>query len=287
MGQAVAIESRSARSRRRVRVGRLWIDCLTQQEALVAIHDLVACGDGGAVFTPNVDHIVAAERDAALRGAYRRSSLRLADGVPVVIGSRVLGTPIPEKLSGSDMMRPIAQLAAENRWRVYLLGGAPGAAERAARRMRSEWGVDVVGVDDARIALHADPSDLPVIARIRDAKPDLVLVGLGAPKQELWIDRVTRVLAPAVFIGVGASIEFVSGDLKRAPAWVSRIGFEWFYRLMQEPARLWRRYLINDPKFLCILRHMRRLPPDRRVEWINQPAPADVSPVHALGGESL
>jgi N-acetylglucosaminyldiphosphoundecaprenol N-acetyl-beta-D-mannosaminyltransferase len=167
---------------------------------------------------------------------------------------------LPEKLSGSDMVWPIAQLAGARGWRVYLLGGSPGAAAEAADRLRRDYGVNVVGTDDGRVPMHADPkADGAIVERIRRARPHLVFVGLGAPKQELFIDRMWDGLAPAVSIGVGASIDFIAGRLKRSPAILSTIGLEWLYRLAQEPRRLWRRYLVQDPRFvLLVLRTLRR-----------------------------
>jgi N-acetylglucosaminyldiphosphoundecaprenol N-acetyl-beta-D-mannosaminyltransferase len=222
--------------------------------ALAAIEALVDRGQGGAVFTPNVDHVVSAEDDAGLRAAYAGVSLSLADGQPVVWASRLLRTPLPAKISGSDLVWPLMQLAARRGWGVYLLGGAPGAARGAADRLVRELGVRVVGVDDARIPLEATPGavDAP-LERIRAARPDLVLVGLGAPKQERWIHRSRAGLGPAVALGIGASLDFLAGQVTRAPAWMSRAGLEWFYRLLQEPRRMAYRYLVKDPRFLAIL----------------------------------
>ncbi|GJG89208.1 N-acetylmannosaminyltransferase [Gemmatimonadetes bacterium T265] len=235
-------------------MGELWVDVLTRGDALHALDVLVARGEGGAVFTPNVDHVVMAERDEAFRAAYAGASLSLADGAPVVWASHVLRPRVPEKLSGSDMLLPIARLAASRGWRVYLLGGGPGSVAEAARRLRDEHGVHVVGTDDARIASEPDPAlDAPVVARLRAARPDLVFVALGAPKQELFIARSLAGMGPVVAVGVGASLDFLAGTLRRSPAWMSRAGLEWLYRLGQEPRRLWRRYLIQDPKFVLVV----------------------------------
>ncbi len=254
-----------AATRPRLRVGALWVDVVTREEALDALDALVARGEGGSVFTPNVDHVVMAERDAAFRDAYDGASLSLADGAPLVWASHLLQPAVPEKLSGSDMLVPMARLAARRGWRVYLLGGGPGSAAEAARRLRDEHGVHVVGTDDARISATSDPaSDGPVLARLRAARPDLVFVALGAPKQELFIARARGAMGPAVAVGVGASLDFLAGALRRSPAWMSRVGLEWLYRLCQEPRRLWRRYLIQDPKFaLVVLKTLCRSRPER------------------------
>ena len=256
--------------RPRLRVGELWVDVLTRDQALDALDALVAHGEGGSVFTPNVDHVVMVEHDAAFRAAYARAKLSFADGTPVVWASRLLRPVIPEKLSGSDMLLPMAQLAARRGWRVYVLGGGPGSAAEAARRLRDEHGVRIVGTDDARISGHPDAAlDRPVTARIRAARPDLVFVGLGAPKQELFIDRSLADMGPVVAIGVGASLDFLAGAVRRSPAWMSRAGLEWLYRLCQEPRRLWRRYLVQDPRFvLLVLRTLCR-PRHERVAYVS------------------
>ena len=254
--------------RAQLRLGRLWVDVVTREGALATLAALVAEGAGGAVYTPNVDHVVMAERDDAFQAAYAGANLSLADGVPLVWASRLLRPAFPEKLSGSDMLVPMARLAAERGWGVYLLGGGPGAAAEAARRMREEFGVRVVGVDDGVVSRHPDPaSDAAVIARIRQARPELVFVGLGAPKQELFIARARAHLGPAVCVGVGASLDFLAGTLRRSPAWMSRAGLEWLYRLGQEPRRLWRRYLVQDPAFALVVLRTLLSPRAERVRW--------------------
>jgi N-acetylglucosaminyldiphosphoundecaprenol N-acetyl-beta-D-mannosaminyltransferase len=253
------------RGRPRVRLGELWIDSLTFAEALDEIAALVRAGRGGSVFTPNVDHIMLAETHSGLREAYRDASLALVDGKPLLWASRLLGTPLPEKVSGSDLVMPIAALAAARGWGVYLLGGAPGVAEEAAARLRRFCGVRIVGCDAPQISADGScEADRLVIERIRRAAPQVIMVALGAPKQELWIRRVLPHLRPAVLVGIGASLNFVAGRVRRAPRWMSSLGLEWLYRLGQEPRRLWRRYLVRDPMFLLVvLRMVRFARPER------------------------
>ena len=249
-----------ARTRTRVRLGELWIDSLTFAEALDEVAELVHAGAGGAVYTPNVDHVMLAEAHAGFREAYEHTSLSLADGMPLLWASRLLGTPLPEKVSGSDLVMPIAALAAARGWGVYLLGGAPGVAEEAAARLRRFCGVRIVGCDTPQIALDGGcEADRLVIERIRRAAPQIVFVALGAPKQELWIRRMLPHVRPAVLVGIGASLDFVAGRVRRAPPWLSSLGLEWLYRLGQEPRRLWRRYLVRDPQFLLVALRMLRV----------------------------
>jgi N-acetylglucosaminyldiphosphoundecaprenol N-acetyl-beta-D-mannosaminyltransferase len=238
----------------RVRIGQIEVDSVTFDDALAKIAELVDRGNGGAVFTPNVDHVVKAEKHMEFRRAYSRADLCLADGMPIVWASRLLGSPLPEKVSGSDLVLPLARLAAERRWRLYFLGGAPGVAEEAGETMTRELGLRVVGTDSPVVHGDGGMDDADEwLERLRAARPDLVLVALGAPKQELWSDRFRNQITPAVAIGVGGSLDFITGRIKRAPAWMSRAGLEWLFRLGQEPRRMWRRYLIEDPRFVAIV----------------------------------
>jgi N-acetylglucosaminyldiphosphoundecaprenol N-acetyl-beta-D-mannosaminyltransferase len=248
---------------KRVRIGAAIIDDLTLPEALQAIVALVERRQGGAVFTPNVDHVVLLEDDARLRDAYASASLSLADGQVVVWASRLLGTRLRTRVSGSDLIRPLLEIASGKRWRVYLLGAREGAAAQAAERLQREApGVVVVGIDPRRVDVDqaAERHD-DLIASIREARPDLVLVALGCPKQEILIHRIAGAVRPAVCIGLGAGIDFLAGAVPRAPRWVSGAGLEWLYRLAREPRRLWRRYLLRDPRFFLIL--LRELGPLR------------------------
>ena len=237
----------------RFRVGELDVDVVDLAGALDGIEQLVRSGRGGAVFTPNVDHVVNARRLPALARAYARADLSLADGMPVVWASRLLGPRLPERVAGSDLAGPLLRRAAAHRWRVYLLGGGPGAAEEAGRRLGDD-GVTVVGVDGARVNADGAVAE-EVLERILRARPQLLLVGLGSPKQELFIDRYRERLGETVAFACGAVIDFLAGNLPRAPRWMSHAGLEWAYRLAREPRRLWRRYLVDDPAFLGIVLH--------------------------------
>jgi N-acetylglucosaminyldiphosphoundecaprenol N-acetyl-beta-D-mannosaminyltransferase len=245
----------------RLRIGSIEIDSLTFAEALDAIAAMVAGGRGGAVLTPNLDHVVLAEDDPRFRSAYQSATLSVVDGKPLVWASHLLGRPLPEKISGSDLVWPLLERAEREGWRVYLLGGGPGVADQAAARITARHPrIVIAGTDAPRIDMDAPASSrADVLDRLRAARPDVVLVGLGAPKQELWIAEADPMLRGPVLLGVGASLDFLAGTLRRAPRWMSASGLEWLYRLGQEPRRLWRRYLVRDPRFLLILlRDLRR-----------------------------
>lgn len=240
--------------KRRIRVGALEVDSLDRHEALDAIVRLVREGRGGTVFTPNVDHVVQAEHDVAFREAYGRAALSLVDGMPVMWAARWLGTPLPEKLSGSDLFEPLVERAAAESLRIALVGGAPGVADRAAENLKRRFPtLQIVETMSPRLGLSVTEEEKTSVERLSKAKADLVFVCLGAPKQELFSDRNRQLLAPAVLIGFGAAVDFAAGTVPRAPAWMSRAGLEWAYRLGREPRRLAARYLLRDPEFFKIV----------------------------------
>jgi N-acetylglucosaminyldiphosphoundecaprenol N-acetyl-beta-D-mannosaminyltransferase len=238
-----------------VSFGPIRADAVTRHEALQKVEEMVQRCKGGVVFTPNVDHVVLADANPSMRAAYSRANLALADGMPLLWAARLLRTALPEKVSGSDFVPFILEYAAKVGWKVYFLGGGAGIAARARDRVSKKLpSLHVVGVDAPDINLNdSSEARAAIVGRIRTAGPDLVFVALGAPKQELWIDLVRDDLCPAVLLGVGGTLDFLSGNVRRAPLWVSRVGLEWLFRLFQEPRRLWRRYLLRDPKFLVIV----------------------------------
>jgi N-acetylglucosaminyldiphosphoundecaprenol N-acetyl-beta-D-mannosaminyltransferase len=244
---------------RRVVIGQIPIDSLSLREALDAIEQLVSAGRGGAVFTPNVDHVVLAERDARFRLAYSGADLCLADGMPLVWASRLLGERLPERVSGADLVVPLMQRARTHAWRVYLLGAGPGIAQRASAALcRAITGLQVVGAAAPQIDMDAPRVHrVAVLDDIRRSRADLVLVALGAPKQELFVSEALPYLRPSVLLGIGASLDFIAGSVRRCPQWVSTAGLEWLYRLSREPRRLWRRYLLRDPQILALVGRQR------------------------------
>jgi N-acetylglucosaminyldiphosphoundecaprenol N-acetyl-beta-D-mannosaminyltransferase len=239
--------------RPRLRLGQLEIDVLGFAEALLEIERLVDAGAGGAIFTPNVDHVVQAQGNPAFARAYARASLSLADGAPLVWASHLLGQALPERVAGADLVLPVLALAGRRHWRVSLLGTSRPVAERAAAIARERCGASIVSVDSPEVNVE-DARQVEAIAqRLATAGAQLVLVALGAPKQELLIDRVLERVRPAVLLGIGAGLDFIAGAVQRAPPLLRKAGLEWAFRLVKEPRRLWRRYLLRDPAFLAIV----------------------------------
>ncbi len=224
---------------------------MTMDEAVEAIQDFVEGEDKHFVTTPNVDHIVRLSKDAEFREAYSKASLVLADGAPVIWASRFLSQPLKERVAGSDLLIPICRRAAEEGHSVYFLGGQEGVAEKAITYLKHRFpSLQVAGHYAPPFGFEKDAEENQKIVRlINQAKPHILFVALGAPKQEKWIARHIDDLHIKVALCVGASVDFIAGAARRAPQWMRGVGLEWLWRLLLEPKRLWRRYLIEDAVF--------------------------------------
>ncbi len=225
----------------------IQIDPVTMQQALAqslawVTEPLQKCH---LIVTPNLDHVVRLPHDAAMRGAYVRADLVVADGWPVVMASRWLGRPLPERVAGSDLVPGLLAAGRREGMTVYLLGGLPGVARVAADRILKDWpGVRVVGTYSPPWGFERDDAECEhILQRIDEARPDLLVVGFGAPKQEIWLARFADRLTCKVAIAAGATIDFLAGQQVRAPRGLQRLGLEWAYRLVRDPKRLARRYL--------------------------------------------
>jgi N-acetylglucosaminyldiphosphoundecaprenol N-acetyl-beta-D-mannosaminyltransferase len=234
---------------RRVRLLGVDVDAVRMDEAVA---EIFRCLDEGVescqcVVTPNVHHLVMLQDNEEFRQAYRHAALVVADGMPVILAARVLGQRLPERVAGSDLIPAVFEKATKSarRLRVYLLGAAPGVAARAAERIEGAWRyVEAVGHDSPPPGFEHDPAENErILGRIARVTPDLLLVGFGAPKQELWVDRHRSVLRAKVAVCVGATIDFLAGERRRAPLWMRRAGLEWLHRMAMEPGRLVGRYV--------------------------------------------
>ena len=247
---------------KKIRFGTIHADYVTMSESLDMIESLAKSGQGGFVVTPNIDHVVLAQKDFNLRVAYADASLSLVDGMPLKWISTIVGEPLPEKISGSDLIRPMMRRAGEAGLRVYLLGAAPGIAQKAGDILKAEIpGLNIVGVDSPPLGFDRDPElEQYTLNRMMETNPNLVLMALGCPKQELLMHRWFLREVPAVFLGIGASLDFIAGNVKRCPPVMSEMGLEWVYRITQDPKRLLYRYLVRDSAMLPIFLKMLKTP---------------------------
>ncbi|QFZ18018.1 WecB/TagA/CpsF family glycosyltransferase [Saccharothrix syringae] len=238
-------------SQARVRVGA--VDVWAVAETGVAEHVAGAWrrAEGGAIVTANVDIVRAATRDPALAALIAGSEVVVADGMPVVWAGRLAGVPVPERVTGSSLVFTLAGAAAREGRSVYLLGGNPGVPERAAAVLAERFpGLRVAGTDSPPFGFDTYPElTAEAVAKVVEAKPDLVMVGLGFPKQERLIRLLRAELPRTWFLGCGAGIPMAAGEFRRASGVVQKVGAEWLHRLALEPRRLAKRYLRDDLPF--------------------------------------
>jgi N-acetylglucosaminyldiphosphoundecaprenol N-acetyl-beta-D-mannosaminyltransferase len=233
-----------------VRLLGLDLNAVTERQAVDHVMELIHAGRGGWVITPNLDHLRRSTIDPEFAAFFKQAELVVCDGMPLVWASNLQGTPLPARVAGSDLIWSLTEAAARHEVPIYLLGGDPGAAEAAGRVFCERYpGLKIVGVECPPYGFDKDDAAVAaIVERLKAAQPGVVYVGLGSPKQEQLIARIRGCLPQAWFIGVGISFSFVSGQVKRAPKWMRRM--EWLHRLLQEPQRLARRYLIDDLPFL-------------------------------------
>lgn len=226
------------------------VDNLTMDETLVEIDKLIQTNKNAYVVTPNVDHIVQLERGGELCKVYRDADLILTDGKPLIWISKWYGTPIKEKISGSDLFPLLCKMAAEKGYTMFFLGAAEGVAATAAKNLMKRYkGLNVVGTYSPPYGFEKDEAEMAKIEKmIKAVHPHILIVGLGCPKQELFILHYKDRLGVPIPLGLGASLDFEAGNIKRAPKWMANHGLEWLFRITQDPKRLAKRYLVDDRK---------------------------------------
>ena len=237
----------------RINIMGVDFDSLTLSEAVDRAEALISERRAAYVVTPNPEIVMTCWENPYAMEAVLNADLVLPDGVGIVYGAKILGTPLKGKLPGIDFAAELMRRMASRGGRVYLLGAKPGVAEMAGLRMQEQYpGLIVCGTHDGYFQ-----EDVPIIEEINALQPDLLLVCLGAPKQELWMRRNHPVMKVGLMAGLGGSLDVFAGTVKRAPALFQRLGLEWFYRLIKEPWRFKR--MMKLPKFLfaCIGKKLR------------------------------
>ncbi len=221
-------------------------DNVTLTEAVKRVEEMIASRRPHYIVTANVDFLVQARRDAELRRIFLDAHLVLCDGTPLVWASRLLGNPLPERVAGADLVPELIRRSATKGHRLFFLGASEDANAQAVANMRAQFpGVNVVGRYSPPFRALSESEREEMAERIREAQPDILFVAFGCPKAEKWIAANYRALGVPVVIGVGATIDFLAGRIKRAPLWMQRGGVEWIYRLCQEPRRLFKRYVTD------------------------------------------
>lgn len=222
-----------------------------ETEAANYVVNEAAAGLGGWVVTPNLDIMRQCARDPRVADMVRAADLIVADGMPLIWVSRLQRTPLPARVAGSNLLPLVCERAARRGLSVFFLGGNPGTAQAAADALVLKFpGLQVAGTCCPPFGFERDEVELARIqGLLREARPDIVFVGLGFPKQEKLIDFLRAEHPSAWWLGVGVSFSFAAGEISRAPRWAQRAGLEWVHRLLQEPRRLAKRYLVHDIPF--------------------------------------
>ncbi|RRA48247.1 WecB/TagA/CpsF family glycosyltransferase [Acidipila sp. EB88] len=240
----------------RVAIGHISVDSYAS-DALVAslLEKAFTSERTHLVATINAQFYVLSSRETPFRECLRRAEFLCADGISIALAARWLSNQSIQRTPGVDLIGRLCKAGAAQGLRVFFLGGKPGSADATAHILKAENpGLHVAGVCCPAFGFERDPEQLQsVLSEIKAAQPHIVFVGLGAPKQEHFIDEYLRFLRVPVAVGVGGSFEMLSGQLRRAPLWLQSIGMEWFFRFAQEPRRLWRRYCIGNAEFLWIV----------------------------------
>ena len=240
---------------RTVRLVGVNLHALTEVQCVRRVIDECVVGWGGWIVTANLDHLRRLVRDSTYGQLCADATLVVADGMPLIWASRIQGTPLPERVAGSNMISSLTAAAADADKSVYLLGGSPGTADAAAEVFRRRHPqLRIAGTSCPEMGFDKDPAHVSRIGDLlAEAAPDIVYVALGSPKQEQLIRAVRSRLPGAWWMGVGVSFSFLCGDVLRAPQWLQRIGLEWMHRLAQEPRRLAKRYLVEGCPFAARL----------------------------------
>ena len=235
----------------------MHFDALDVSGALNRFFELAAMPPGPRgcriAATVNVDFVVntyralkSTPRNPALAAVLRRAELVIPDGMPLVWLSRLLGTPLPERVTGADLVPMIAERAARDHVKLYFLGGAEEYTRRAAEILTERYpGLEIAGIDTPFVKLDAPDAeqlDREICRKINESGASILLVGFGNPKQEIWAERNRANLKCGIAVGIGGTFNFIAGAVKRAPDWMRRSGTEWIFRIIQEPGRLWKRY---------------------------------------------
>jgi N-acetylglucosaminyldiphosphoundecaprenol N-acetyl-beta-D-mannosaminyltransferase len=219
---------------------------IDEQKCIEHILSEIESGRGGFVVTPNIDHLARAGQDVSFAALVADASLVVADGMPLVWASRLQGTPLPQRVAGSDLISSLSAAAAGQGKSIFLLGGDSGTAEAAATILRDRYPqLKIAGKWCPEMGFEKDEAEIQrITVELQAAKPDIVFVALGSPKQERLIHRLRGTLPATWWLGVGVSFSFLCGNVRRAPVWMRNCGLEWSHRLVQEPKRLFKRYII-------------------------------------------
>lgn len=236
-----------------------FINNVTMSETVEAIEQMIAADKKSYVVAINVDVVMKIEADPYLKKIVDDADMVLVDGKPLVWISKLHGRPLKEKISGSDLVPLLCEISAKKGYSIFIIGGKDGIAAQARQRLEQKLpGIRIAGTYAPPFGFENDQEELDKINRmISEAHPDLLIACFGCPKQEKWIYENIEKYDAKVSVCAGATVDFLAGNVKRAPKWMSEHGLEWFYRFLQEPRRMFRRYFVDDMKIIGLIKKYR------------------------------
>jgi len=238
-------------TKQRIEIMGCMIDNISMEETLQTIEEFIKSGQPHQHVVVNVDKLVKASRDQDLRRIINECALINVDGMPVVWASRLLGKPLKERVAGVDLFESLMRRSAEKGWRVFLLGAREEVISGVKQIYQQKYpGLIIAGY---RNGYWKPEEEAGVVEQIKSAKADLLFVAISSPKKEQFLDRYQAEMKIPFAMGVGGTFDVAVGKVKRAPLWMQKSGFEWFYRFLQEPRRMFKRYFIDDMAFFWLL----------------------------------
>lgn len=237
-----------------IQLMNIFIHNVSMDEAINEIDKVINTNKKIYVVTPNTDHIVKLECDKKFKKAYTEAGLVVVDGTPLMWISKWYKNPLKEKITGPRLTEKIIEMSAEKKYTVFFLGGAESVALQASQLMEKKYiGLKTVGFYSPKFGFEKDNGEIEkIISLVNEVKPDILIAGMGSPKTEIFLNENISRMDTHIALSVGAAIDFMAGKVKRCPAWVNKIGFEWLYRFVKEPKRMFKRYFIDDIKIIKI-----------------------------------
>jgi N-acetylglucosaminyldiphosphoundecaprenol N-acetyl-beta-D-mannosaminyltransferase len=230
------------------------IDRVDLGSAMDRVRGFLRSGKTNQIVTVNLDFVAISRRDEGFRETINAAEMAVADGMPLVWVSHLAEEPVPERLTGVELVDECCRVAVETDTSVFLLGAGPGVADAAANKLRERFpGLRIAGVYAPPFGPLSEEENEHIIQLVQAARPDFLFVALGAPQQDVWIRNNRERLDVPVCMGIGCVLDLLAGVVSRAPSWMQQSGLEWLFRLGQEPARLWRRYIVDDMPVLIWL----------------------------------
>jgi N-acetylglucosaminyldiphosphoundecaprenol N-acetyl-beta-D-mannosaminyltransferase len=241
-------------ARQRVDLGGVLIDRVDLSSAIDRVRGFLRSGKTNQIVTVNLDFVAISRRDEGFRETINAAEMAVADGMPLVWVSHLADEPVPERLTGVELVDECCRVAVETDTSVFLLGAGPGVADMAANKLRERFpGLRIAGVYAPPFGPLSREENEHILQLIQTARPDFLFVALGAPQQDVWIMNNRERLDVPVCMGIGCVLDLLAGVVSRAPTWMQESGLEWLFRLAQEPGRLWRRYIVDDMPVLVWL----------------------------------